>query len=507
MNRQIILFILLFLLPVGGAWPQSFFELEDWTSRQDAFYEANFYSLQSKTERSAHTLGENSLGEKSAEPITGGSVANLGNPTLQDSSFRDRRNFLSHRLGIQYWKVNDFAELDLDLSLVANYPEEDFRFFLGKNAYVGFFLPMGSIWVGRKELVEGTRKQTFTENKDDFRGLDGGEGLGLEILHWEDWTVQVFLWDYYRGFPVWEYQQTPIYNSIEKEKWKEGQRYRQGIRFVHEKGDTTWEGDFFYLNLGNWGITGRDDLELSEKEGGDGDHLYRFRMGGNYQFEFLGKEFLLGMEYHLSRGLDKTFADPKRPERSMPIRGEAVVFRFLIGEIDRNGWNLEAFAFLPNTPRTGDSLEPLTMGYVGMGNPLHSGAFLTRELNFYPSAWVTEYGLEWNRWEEGKWNGGIRGAAGLGRLELGYRLKDYRLAFRGEYMLPRRIIPHDKGAVSIRKMDYENRFFAESGVRLEYSNHTGNDSSVLGVEASFLWSQENNDLSGTFLRVYGRYIF
>ncbi|MCC5813168.1 MAG: hypothetical protein JJT78_00295 [Leptospira sp.] len=417
--------------------------------------------------------------------------------------YRDRGTNSVQRLGISVEQESGFAGLNVDLDLAMRLPNEEFNFYLGRDAHVTFWLPIGDVWLGRRAFYRNDLRESITYNSpiiyEDFYGLDGGEGLGIDILHWEKAYIQVFIWDYYRGFPIWEYQQTPIYLDGEKAAWKQGERYRQGIRIAYQNEGWNLDGDFFYLNLGNWGEKARDDKNLLESEGGDGDHLYRFRAGVGYSWEHIG----FTLHYHITRGLDKTFADPKRPERSMPIRGEAVQLDTL-GKWDR--FFLRFFQFLPNTPQTDESKDSVSMGYVGMGSPISGGAFHSREWNLYPAAWVTEYGLEWNRFDSDDFFG-ARGSASFSRLEFGMAWGNLNIIFRGEYTLPRKIFIQDKGRISLQKRDYEDWFLAETGVRFEYGERVESTASMLGVNVSTFWTQENIGIRGTMIQVYGRYVF
>lgn len=435
------------------------FPLYSWV---DVYWEPNFYTIQSFEKDS---------------------------PTVQ--GYRNRQNYFSHRLGTNIEQDSEFAELKLEIEIVGTIPNSTWDVYLGRNAYINFPILDFEFWVGRREIV----KPVSSIQKDGWNGLDGGEGLGVEVKYWENTYIQVFLWDYYRGYPIWFYNQTRVYDSDVKIKYQKGERYRQGLRFLYIWQSLDLEGDFFYLNMGNWGERSQEDLSLKVKEGGDGDHLYRTRFGITMNSN-LG---YAQVRFHLTKGLDKTFADPKRPERSLPIRGEAVEIDSGL-KYDKVSFRIQGF--IPNTPITEKSLAPVTIGYVGMGNPVTSSALLSREWSVYPSAWVTEYGLEWDI----SLIGG-RTSALLARAEIGWENDFLDLGVLGEYISPRRLVPEDRGQISFKKSDYAPEFISEVGIWLRYGKNSDEYSSHLGLEFSYLWTPKSIGVRGSIFRAYGRFVF
>jgi hypothetical protein len=428
----------------------------------DVFWEPNFYSIQGFDKNSTQVKG-----------------------------YRNRENSSSHRLGTNIEHDSEFAELNLEVELVGTIPNSTWDVYLGRNAFINFPILDFELWVGRRELVEPVSKF----KQPNWNGIDGGEGFGFEVRYWENVNVQVIIWDYYRAYPIWYYNQTKVYEADIKKKFSQGERYRQGLRFLYSWEYLDLEGDFFYLNMGNWGARSQEDLALKTKEGGDGDHLYRTRLGVTANSDY----GYVGVKFHITKGLDKTFADPKRSERSLPIRGEALE---LDSGLEINKYSLRIQGFIPNTPITEKSLAPLTIGYVGMGNPLTSGGLISREWSFYPSAWVTEYGLEWNNTLIGG-----RTSSLLARMELGWENDFLDLGVLGEYAIPRRLIPHDRGQISFKKSDYINEFISEAGIWMRYGENSEEYSSHLGAEFSYLWTPQTIGVRGTILRVYGRFVF
>lgn len=440
----------------------------------DVFWEPNFFSVQSFL----------------PERISSG-FEQLGPSEGDRSVYRNRRQYSGQRLGLATRQESSWADLQMEVDLIASYPDEELSFFLGRNAFVRFPIKNFEIWVGRREFYSPPNQYSFALG----RGIDGGEGLGFDVRYWENIAIQVFLWDYYRGFPLWEFNQTPVFMTDAKQDLKIGQRYRTGIRSVYANNGVKLEGDFFYLNLGNWGQNSRDDLRLRNTEGGDGDFLYRYRVFASVSFGLMEA----GLGYHTVRGLDKTFSDPKRPERSMPIRGEAIEISL---RAEHLGFYGEFYGFIPNTAETGESLEPLTMGYVGMGSPISRGAFFNREVNVYPAAWVTEYGLEWNQGVLGR-----RESSAYGRIRLGWKRDSIEISLFGEYLLPRQLQAYDRGQISLQKRDYSKDFFAESGISFSYGNADTHYASYLGCDLSYAWTPEILGYRGSIIHAYGRFVF
>lgn len=424
--------------------------------------------------------------------------------TRERNQYRNRESNYSFRLGISAELESSLAywEGGLNILWLANSKDSNKVSILpNQNAFVAFLFPFGDLWIGRKSFIQG-QADYKQEQLGIYRNQDGGDGVGIEL----DWipktVIQFYLYDFYFGFPIWHYNQTPVYGM---EFWDyKSQRYRQGVRIFHSRQNWEFSGDVFYFFFGNWGRTAREDFQLNTLEGGDGDFLFRYRGKISYLSEKQRfGQINLGLEYHLVRGLDKTFSDPKRPERSLPIRGEAVA---LDGNWKGDRPFFHFYLFLPNVQQTNESIEPITIGYIGMGNPYTFSHFISRERGYMPSAWITAAGKEWNRWDR-EFLIGNKAPASLVGWELGWIQNQWIWVGFGDWILPRRIPSNSKGQMSLRKQDYESYFLKEMGIRITYQILSFDSQYQLGWEISHLWSQRDVPIGGTFIHLWGTVVF
>lgn len=410
------------------------------------------------------------------------------------------------RFGVQGSFANFRIQLDLDL---LSRPGGESEFYLGRNAFIGYKWK-GSEWIlGRRSfphLEDSHPEYSFSDFGKIHQGpgwdfgrtnLDGIEGLGLIYTPLDQVVLEIYFLDLYRGFPIWESRQTPIFDLDPNPIGESGFRSRHGGQITARFFDTDLRSAFLYLNLGNWGPRSFDDQALYLKDGGDGDFLYRFE----FQILKVWENFWIGLEYQIVRGVDKTFADPKRPERTLPIRGEAIFPQ--IG-VRTKFLSVSWKGFLPNTGETSsDSESQVSMGYVGMGNSPFFGAFLSRELRYFPSAWVLESGLEQN-------TGFLEGRESAFGSQMRFEVlgETWVGSIYWDYLVPRKRIPGDRGEISLKKSDYTREFLSELGIGIE-SRSTIFDTNELtfGCEAYYLYSDSETNLSGTGIRIFAKVEF
>lgn len=403
--------------------------------------------------------------------------------------YRNRNSSQVYRIGTEVDVENEFAKVEIQASFFSN-PGQENGIYLGREAYLAFPIQGFTLNIGRKSFTNKhpLSKTTYTE-------LDGTEGVSLDVEVWENIYWQISLWDSYRAYPIWEYNQTAVYDNLLKEEFRKGERSRHGTNFLWTSQYLDFTTDFYYINFGDWGRYASDDLNLQRKESGDGDFYHRTRIGLVAKWE----GFRLSSMVHIARGLDKTFADPKRPERSLPIRGEAAQLE--IGYFKKHVFTFLS-GFVPNTMQTASSDQATTIGYVGMGNSPLAGAFLTRTMNVYPSAWVTEFGLESIQEIKGR-----RSSSFLGRWGAGYVWDPIQLSILIETLVPRIVQREDRGEISLRKVDYAKQTFSEATARIEYIRISAATEFHFGMELSYLWTSKEVGIEGTGVRFYGGVLF
>ncbi|TGL59555.1 LA_2168 family protein [Leptospira sarikeiensis] len=267
-------------------------------------------------------------------------------------------------------------------------------FLPGENAYFGILY---------KNFLWGLGRKSDPKTFPAWVGWkDGVEGIFVET-ETNRIRVRFDLLDLYRGFPLFENQWLKLQgrgNFLPKiardelvqetnSSFYSESRYRAGFTVSGNRDDRVlYQFRVRYLSLGDWGRFGSDTKESrSETIEGDRDYLVEWKFG----IGFVWKYFYLSSDLFLSRGLDKTAYHPNRPERSLPISGEAV--RLDLGFYNKNG-KLSFFGFLPDREKRSSNGEILELGFVGMGSSPISNPLLQQVWGFYPSSWITERGLE-----------------------------------------------------------------------------------------------------------------
>ncbi|MEI7011739.1 LA_2168 family protein [Leptospira licerasiae] len=295
--------------------------------------------------------------------------------------------------GFKFEKSTEKIRADIEWNLVTTSNSGTF-FLPGKNSYIGI-LYKGFLWgAGRRSDPE--EFPAWSSWKDGVEGLFAETELDRIRIRFD------FL-DLYRGFPLSENQWLKLQgrefflpkqarDELISEKdaaYSSQSRYRAGISLTGNKEDRfIYKFRVRYLSLGDWGRFGSDTKESrSETTEGDKDYLVEWKIG----LGFLWKFFFVSGDFFLSRGIDKTGYHPARLDRSIPISGEA--FRFDLGFYNTFG-KISFFGFLPDRERRSSQGEILEMGFVGMGSSPVSNPILQQVWGFYPSARITDRGLE-----------------------------------------------------------------------------------------------------------------
>jgi hypothetical protein len=354
-----------------------------------------------------------------------------------------------------------------------------FPVYSGGNSYLYFNFKGIQFEFGRKEF---TKLNPFTPR-------DGSEGVKLSYTFKEKFILECIAFDYYRGFPLYEYEfalkeSDPIFTK--------GNRARHGIGLAYNGLTFSTNIQFLYLNLGDWGHSSKDDARKNPT--GDEDFLYQ----GKFDSKFTSDTLDIYLTLLFSRGLDKTISNPERKEKSLPITGEAVRFG---ATMKFNIFKLSIHGFLPDRDKRNSTGEVLEMGYVGTGTNPTSSVLLAQELNFYPAAWVTREGLEkQNSYYSGRRNSFAAGA------KLGFEYKKFSLYAVGDHYTPYLESGASNGSISIRKKDFSKSFLVETGIELQFCNSIEKDF-FLKLRASRLFSSKDISIEGSYLSVQGGVFF
>lgn len=209
--------------------------------------------------------------------------------------------------------------------------------------------------------------------------------------------VRFDLFDFYSGYSVFD--KNGLKNEILNTKKPIGEidaknsfsntfknRYRGGISYRYDFTFLETGFRFQYLNLQNWGRY-TNDLNIENVSSGDRDYLTH----STIEFKIKYVWFYCFLSGILVRGQDKTGWNRIRNTSMIPISGEAVLISF---GASRNFWKFDVFGFLPDRDKISENEEILELGFIGIGSSPSPVFSTNQSLDFYPSAWITEKGLE-----------------------------------------------------------------------------------------------------------------
>ncbi|EPG75432.1 hypothetical protein LEP1GSC058_2281 [Leptospira fainei serovar Hurstbridge str. BUT 6] len=306
-----------------------------------------------------------------------------------------------------------------------------------------------------------------------FYWKDGVEGAFVETKDSGRFNIRFDVLDFYRGFPLAENNWLLAQgrdsflprsarsefglNSISvKDTTQTEFRYRAGLGlWVKEDLGIFYNIGIRYVSLGNWGRFGKDTQEArSERLDGDKDYLTQMKTG----LGFLRDPFFSLLEVFLVRGLDKTASHPLRPEKSLPISGEAV--RFDIGFHGTN-WLVSVFGFLPNPDKRNKNGEILELGFVGMGASPLPNPLLNQIWGWTPAAWITGVGLE-----KDQSSFPTKRPSGVFGIQSSLRISHIKLGVRTSYVAFLRTENESSGSWTGSKEIFSNSFLREGGLSL-----------------------------------------
>ena len=337
---------------------------------------------------------------------------------------------------------------DINISLLSNLNnDKKIEIYLDENSFFGYKLKKFNIKFGRK-LYGG-----FYNYNNNWK--DGCEGISLDTSFEKLGKLNLYFFDFYRAYPLLKNQ---FFSETDKPLLPENIKYRSGFEydFTNKYLYINFNSQFF--NLGNWG---RYSLDNQEKKG-DGDYLYTNSISLTGKFSSLS----LGINFLLSRGVDKTPYNPIRKTKNIPISGEAI---YLNLGYDYQKFHIHLGFFLPDTEQKNREGEIFQYGYVGSGAFFSEGFLISKVLNFIPGVWITSEGLERSLdFENGRQNSFYQ------KLKIIYNHPVAKFNLINEYFLPYRDKMDSDGRVHLEKKYFSKNFISEISLNMESpANYTG----------------------------------
>lgn len=351
-----------------------------------------------------------------------------------------------------------------------------FNFFMGDNFYISSNISNWELFIGRK---------LFNEKNKQFNNKDGIEGITARRKILEKFILEFYLYDYYRGFPLLEKN---YFNSFSDDTLSKGERSRHGFSFYYNSENYKFESKFLYLNLGEWGKYSKDSSY--KIQGGDKDFIYHI------DFSFIGKfKFLTyGSSVTISRGLDKTANNSERKEKSIPVTGESI---HAFANIETSVFNIQFGIFLPDSDKKNRSSEIINSGFIGMGAHPMDSIILSQLINYYPSGWITPYGLE----KENSYISGRRNS-GAFTIKANANLEYANIQILYDYIIPRKDMANDQGLISVNRRDYSRSFLSEIGLAVSFKGNS-DPNYIIKLGYSYMFSAKDAGIKGTLFYASG----
>lgn len=355
--------------------------------------------------------------------------------------------------------------------------DEASNLFLRENLNIGYSFSKFSIFIGRKQFS--------SLYLSDPNWKDGVEGITLETKFKNNSILNLYLFDIYRGYPLFRNE-----FSLEKtnDPLTKGNRQRYSLEYSYFSNFISFNFHSQFLLFGNWGKYAVDDPNKSNL--GDGDFLY------SNSLTFKIKKNILNSSISLlsSRGLDKTPFNKERASRNLLMTGEAI--NFGLG-IDFQKWKLGGVIFLPDSNKRNEQGELLDYGYIGTGAFLPEGFLLSQSIQFIPSNWVTNKGLERNESYDFS-----RQNSFYGKGKLSFLLGEYKLHLLAEHIIPYRKNIALNGQIYIDRKYFSTESLTE--VSLIFTiGELQNQSTFFQFQLSRLTSTDQIGIRGTSLYLTG----
>lgn len=286
------------------------------------------------------------------------------------------------------------VNIKLQADLIAS-SESKLAFFAGKNLFFEFKKEHVSLVVGRTQ--EEMKGSAFTD------WIDGTDGIVIKANFKELGRVRFDLFDFYSGYFLFEKNglKNTILNTKKTQFDQAGEievqdsifntfknRYRGGVGYRYDLPYLETGFRFQYLNLQNWGRYANDLIsETGNVSSGDRDYLTH----STIELKLKYSRFHCFFAGILTRGQDKTGWNRIRKASAIPITGEAVL---ISTGVTWNFWKFDVFGFLPDRDKRSENGEILELGFIGIGSSPSPVFSTNQSLDFYPSAWITDRGLE-----------------------------------------------------------------------------------------------------------------
>lgn len=358
-------------------------------------------------------------------------------------------SFLFHA-GINQNLETSGLKIQLEADLSAS-NESKTSFFAGKNLFLE--LKKDNVFLIFGRVREEFKTSAFAD------WLDGTDGLSIKTDLGKSGRIRFDLFDFYSGYSIFD--KNGLKNEILNTKKPLGEidtkdsisntfknRYRVGVGYRYDLTFLETGFRFQYLNLQNWGRY-TNDLNIENVSSGDRDYITHSTIELKIKYVWFYC-FLSGI---LVRGQDKTGWNRIRNASMIPISGEAVLVSF---GASRNFWKFDVFGFLPDRDKKSENGEILELGFIGIGSSPSPVFSTNQSLDFYPSAWITERGLE----KQSGIQGGKRQSAWTGiNLEYQESLMRFRFYMASYFFLSD--TKGNSGALTISRDSFRKDFLRE----------------------------------------------
>ncbi|EKO77602.1 MULTISPECIES: LA_2168 family protein [Leptospira] len=387
--------------------------------------------------------------------------------------------------------VNIRLQADLTAS-----SESKLAFFAGKNLFFEFRKENLSLVVGR--IQEELKRSAFTD------WMDGTDGIVIKANFKELGRIRFDLFDFYSGYSLFE--KNGLRNTILNTKNARfdpaseievsnifKNRYRGGVSYRYDLPYLETGFRFQYLNLQNWGRYANDSAsETGNVSSGDRDYLTHSAM----ELKLKYSRFHCFFSGILARGQDKTGWNRIRKASAISITGEAVL---ISTGVTWNFWKFDVFGFLPDRDKRSENGEVLELGFIGIGSSPSPVFSTNQSLDFYPSAWITDRGLE----KQSGIQSGKRQSAWTGiNLEYQESLIRFRLYIASYFFLSD--TKGNEGALTISKSGFRKDYLRETLIEtLVYfpSENTKFDFLYLKASLGGSWSDSESGRKELFFQI------